>query len=168
MIHARNQYNAASSRSTSNERALSSNLGSATDHVIGGWGLASIFDMQSGVPFIPTTGQIANRDGDTTDRVIVTGPVQNRKGVLTKNFSGANPLVHFAAWSGNAACPFGAGDGIVDPLARMHRGYLRNPGISNWEMQLNKQTNLREKVNMRPKPHELQQSDFQHCQLAVW
>jgi hypothetical protein len=127
-----------------------SNVGSTTDHVIGGWGLASIFDTQSGVPFIPTTGTDANRDGDTTDRVIVTGPVPNRKGVLTKTFAGGTPVVHyFAACSGNAACPFGAGDGIVDPLARMQRGYLRNPGIFNWDMQLNKQTNLTEKVNMR-------------------
>jgi hypothetical protein len=31
----------------------------------------------------------------------------------------------------------------------MHRGYLRNPEIFNWDMQLNKQTNLTEKVNMR-------------------
>jgi hypothetical protein len=48
-----------------------------------------------------------------------------------------------------SACPFSAGDGIVDPLARIHRGYLRNPGIFNWDFQLNKQTNLTEKVNLR-------------------
>ena len=125
-----------------------SDVGSATDHAIGGWGLASIFDTQTGVPFIPTTGTDANRDGDTTDRVVVTGPVANRNGILTKNFSGTAPVVNYFAACG-AGCPFGAGDGIVDPLARMHRGYLRNPGIFNWDLQLNKQTNLTEKVNMR-------------------
>jgi len=125
-----------------------SNVGHATNEVIGGWGLASIFDIQTGVPFIPTTGTDANRDGDTTDRVVVTGPVPNRKGVLTKNFSGPIPVVNYFATCG-AGCPFGAGDGIVDPLARMRRGYLRNPGIFNWDMQLNKQTSLTEKLNMR-------------------
>jgi Carboxypeptidase regulatory-like domain/TonB-dependent Receptor Plug Domain len=127
-----------------------SDVGSKTDHVIGGWGLASIFDTQSGVPFIPTSGTDANYDGDSTDRVIVTGPVSNRKGTLVKNFSSATPVVnYFAACSGNAACPFGAGQGIVDPLARISRGYLRNPGLFNWDLQLNKQANLTEKVNMR-------------------
>ncbi len=125
-----------------------SNVGPVTNHVIGGWGLASIFDIQTGVPFIPTTGTDANRDGDTTDRVVVTGPVANRKGTLTKDFTGSTPVVHYFAACGEG-CPFGTGDGVVDPLARMHRGYLRNPGIFNWDMQLNKQTSLTEKLNMR-------------------
>jgi hypothetical protein len=125
-----------------------SNVGSATDRVIGGWGLASIFDTQTGVPFIPVSGTDANRDGNATDRVVVTGPVANRNGILTKNFSGPTPVVNYFPTCG-AGCPFGPGDGIVDPLVRMHRGYLRNPGIFNWDFQLNKQTNLTEKVNLR-------------------
>ena len=127
-----------------------SNVGSTTDRVIGGWGIASIIDTQTGVPFIPVSGTDANRDGNTTDRVVVVGTVPHRGGLLTKNFSGTTPVVnYFPACAGNTACPFAAGDGIVDPLARMHRGYLRNPGIFNWDFQLNKQTNLTEKVNMR-------------------
>ena len=127
-----------------------SNVGSATDRVIGGWGLASIIDTQTGVPFIPVSGTDANRDGNTTDRVVVVGTVAHRGGQLTKNFSGSTPVVnYFPGCAGNSACPFAAGDGIVDPLARLHRGYLRNPGIFNWDFQLNKQTNLTEKVNLR-------------------
>jgi hypothetical protein len=125
-----------------------SNVGSATDHAIGGWGIASIFDTQTGVPFIPTTGTDANRDGDTTDRVVVTGTVANRNGRLTKNFAGKAPVVNYFAACGTG-CPFGAGDGVVDPTARMSRGYLRNPGIFNWDFQLNKQTNITEKFNLR-------------------
>ncbi len=87
-----------------------SNVGPVANHLIGGWGLASIFDIQTGVPFIPTTGTDANRDGDTTDRVVVTGPVPNTKGSLTKNFSGPTPVVHYFAACG-AGCPFGTGDG---------------------------------------------------------
>jgi hypothetical protein len=127
-----------------------SNVGSATDRLIGGWGLASIIDTQTGVPFIPVSGTDANRDGNTTDRVVVVGAVPHRGGLLTKNFSGSTPIVnYFSACAGNSTCPFSAGDGIVDPLARIHRGYLRNPGIFNWDFQLNKQTNLTEKVNLR-------------------
>jgi hypothetical protein len=127
-----------------------SNVGSAADHAIGGWGIASIFDTQTGVPFIPTTGTDANRDGDTTDRVIVVGPVASRKGTLVKDFSGSSPKVnYFSACPQTGGCPFAPGDGIVDPTARMHRGYLRNPGIFNWDFQLNKQTNITEKFNLR-------------------
>ena len=131
-----------------NNNMFLSNVGSVTNNVIGGWGLASIFDTQTGIPFIPVSGTDANRDGNATDRVVVTGPVPNRKGTLTKNFSGTTPVVNYFASCGTG-CPFSPGDGIVDPLARMHRGYLRNPGIFNWDLQLNKQTNLTEKINMR-------------------
>jgi hypothetical protein len=124
------------------------NAGSTEDHLISGWTVASIFDTQTGVPFIPTSGIDANRDGDTTDRVVVTGPVGNRSGQLTKNFSGASPVVNFfPACTTN--CPYSAGDGVIDPLSRMHRGYLRNPGIFNWDFQLNKQTSLSERYKLR-------------------
>jgi hypothetical protein len=127
-----------------------SNMGSAANRVIGGWGLASIFDAQSGVPFIPTSGTDANYDGNTGDRVVITGPIPHRAGLLTKNFSGSTPVVnYFAECSGNSACPFNAGEGVVNPLARMSRGYLRNPGIFNWDLQLNKQVNLVGRLNMR-------------------
>jgi hypothetical protein len=127
-----------------------SNVGPAANRVIGGWGLASIFDAQTGVPFIPTSGTDANYDGNTGDRVVVTGPVPNRSGVLTKNFSGPTPVVnYFAKCSGNSACPFNAGEGVVNPLDRMSRGYLRNPGLFNWDLQLNKQTNLVGPLNAR-------------------
>ncbi|HEX3966526.1 MAG TPA: carboxypeptidase regulatory-like domain-containing protein [Edaphobacter sp.] len=129
-------------------KMLLSNLGSKANRIIGGWGIASIFDTQTGVPFIPVSGTDANRDGNATDRVIVTGPVPHRNGLLTKNFSGRTPVVNYFSACGSG-CPFAAGDGIVDPLVRMHRGYLRNPGIFNWDFQLNKQTNLTEKVNVR-------------------
>jgi hypothetical protein len=69
---------------------------------------------------------------------------------LVKDFSGPSPKVnYFSACPQNGSCPFAPGDGIVDPTARMHRGYLRNPGIFNWDFQLNKQTNITEKFNLR-------------------
>jgi hypothetical protein len=131
-------------------KMLLANAGAVTDHLISGWGLASIFDAQTGVPFIPTTGTDANRDGDTTDRVIVVAPVNNRSGTLSKSFATASPTVrYFATCANNTACPFAVGDGIVDPTARMHRGYLRNPGIFNWDFQLNKETKIREGMDLR-------------------
>jgi hypothetical protein len=118
------------------------------DHLISGWGVTSIFDTQTGVPFIPISGVDANEDGDTTDRVVVTGPVPHRAGNLTKNFSGATPVVNYFPACGTG-CPFGAGLGVIDPTARMHRGYLRNPGIFNWDAQLNKQTSIKENLRVR-------------------
>jgi Carboxypeptidase regulatory-like domain/TonB-dependent Receptor Plug Domain len=129
-------------------KLLFNNLGGVGERLVGGWGLASIFDTQTGVPFIPTTGADSNHDGDTGDRVIVVGPVAHRVGKLTKSFGGSTPVVsYFAACA--TGCPFAAGDGIVDPLARMHRGYLRNPGIFNWDFQLNKTTELTERLRLR-------------------
>ncbi|QHN02900.1 TonB-dependent receptor plug [Granulicella sp. WH15] len=121
-----------------------SNTGPVVDHVIGGWGLASIFDTQTGTPFIPTSGNDANRDGDTTDRAVLVKPVANRKGVQTKNVAGKTPTVTYFS-----AASFGTGDGIVDPTLRIHRGYLRNPGLLNMDFQLNKQTHITERYNMR-------------------
>ena len=127
-----------------------SGLGSVADHLIGGWGIASIFDTQSGVPFIPISGVDANKDGDINDRVIVTGPVPNRKGSLTKNFTGRTPVVnYFPTCANNASCPFASGDGVINPLARMHRGYLRNPGLFNWDFQANKETRIKDRLNVR-------------------
>jgi hypothetical protein len=125
-----------------------SDLGPTTDHLVSGWGVTSIFDTQTGVPFNPTSGVDANEDGDTTDRVVVTGPVNNRKGALTKNFSGTTPVVNYFSACGTN-CPFASGIGVVDPTLRMHRGYLRNPGIFNWDAQLNKQTSIGEKLKLR-------------------
>jgi Carboxypeptidase regulatory-like domain/TonB-dependent Receptor Plug Domain len=124
------------------------NLGAVGNHIVDGWGVASIFDTQTGIPFIPTTGADSNHDGDTGDRVVVVGSVQHRAGKLTKNFSGATPVVNFFSACGTD-CSFNAGDGVVDPLARIHRGYLRNPGIFNWDFQLNKTTELTERVHLR-------------------
>jgi hypothetical protein len=118
------------------------------DHFISGWGVTSIFDTQTGIPFIPVSGVDANEDGDSTDRVIVTGPVPNRKGSLTKNFSGPSPRVNYFPACGTG-CPFSPGLGVVDPTLRMHRGYLRNPGLFNWDAQLNKQTSITEKLKLR-------------------
>ncbi len=70
------------------DKLLLSNLRGPGDLLVSGWGLASIFDTQTGVPFIPTTGADGNRDGDTTDRVVIVGPVAHRAGKLTKNFLG--------------------------------------------------------------------------------
>lgn len=130
------------------DKLLLSNLRGPGDLLVSGWGLASIFDTQTGVPFIPTTGADGNRDGDTTDRVVIVGPVAHRAGKLTKNFSGTTPVVSYFAACG-AGCPFAAGDGVIDPLARMHRGYLRNPGIFNWDFQLNKTTKVTERFRLR-------------------
>jgi hypothetical protein len=121
---------------------------STVDHLVSGWGVTSIFDTQTGIPFIPISGVDANEDGDSTDRVIVTGPVPNRKGSLTKNFSGATPVVNYFPACGTG-CPFSPGLGVIDPTLRMHRGYLRNPGLFNWDAQLNKQTSITEKFKLR-------------------
>lgn len=122
--------------------------GAFTDHLISGWGIASIFDTQTGVPFIPTTGADSNRDGDTTDRAVLTGAVPNRKGILTKSFATSSPTVSYFNLS-TASGGFVAGDGVVDPTQRIHRGYLRNPGIFNWDFQANKQTKVTERVDLR-------------------
>jgi hypothetical protein len=123
-------------------------LGPTADHFVSGWGVTSIFDTQTGVPFNPTSGADGNEDGDTTDRVVLTGAVPNRKGSLTKNFTGTTPVVNYFAACGTS-CPFSAGAGVVDPTLRLHRGYLRNPGIFNWDAQLNKQTAVGEKLKIR-------------------
>jgi hypothetical protein len=125
-----------------------SNLGSTGDRFVSGWGVTSIFDTQTGIPFDPTSGVDANEDGDTTDRVVLTGPVANRKGSLTKNFSGTTPVVNYFPACGTG-CPFASGIGVVDPTLRLRRGYLRNPGIFNWDAQLNKQTAVGEKLKIR-------------------
>ncbi len=108
------------------DKLLLSNLRGPGDLLVSGWGLASIFDTQTGVPFIPTTGADGNRDGDTTDRVVIVGPVAHRAGKLTKNFSGTTRS-SVTSLPAAPAAPLAAGDGVIDPLARMHRGYLRNP-----------------------------------------
>ena len=132
-----------------NEKFLGS-TSSTVDHLISGWAVASIFDTQTGVPFIPTGGIDANRDGDTTDRTILVqgATVPTRSGSLTKSFTGATPVVNFFPACGTG-CAFAAGDGVIDPTARMHRGYLRNPGIFNWDFQANKETALTEKYKLR-------------------
>lgn len=118
------------------------------DHLVSGWGVTSIFDTQTGIPFDPTSGTDANEDGDTTDRVVLTGPVANRRGSLTKSFSGSSPVVNYFPVCGTG-CPFNAGAGVINPLLRIHRGYLRNPGIFNWDAQLNKQTSVGDKLKIR-------------------
>ena len=50
------------------------NLRGIGNHLVGGWGVASIFDTQTGSPFIPTTSAASNPDGDTGDRVAVVEP----------------------------------------------------------------------------------------------
>jgi hypothetical protein len=62
---------------------------------VGGCGVATIFDTQTGIPFSPTTGADSNHDGDTGDRAVVVCPVQHRGGKLIKTFSGATPVVNF-------------------------------------------------------------------------
>jgi hypothetical protein len=57
-------------------------------------------------------------------------------------------LVNFFPVCGSG-CPFSAGAGVIDPTQRMHRGYLRNPGLYNWDGQFNKQTSVGEKLKVR-------------------
>ncbi|MBB6143640.1 hypothetical protein HNQ77_001589 [Silvibacterium bohemicum] len=132
-----------------NGHALFENLNPVANKFVEGWAISSIVDSQSGTPFLPTTGADSNRDGDTNDRAVVTGPLGPHSGHLVKNFSGTTPVVHFFSSCLTSACGLGAGDGVVDPRERISRGLLREPGINNWDMQLVKQTNIHEKFNMR-------------------
>ncbi len=131
-----------------NDKPFLSSNGPIVDHLISGWGVTSIVEAQTGIPFIPISGTDANEDGDVTDRVVVTGTVPNRKGHIVKSFAGSTPLVNFFPACGSG-CPFSAGAGVIDPTQRMHRGYLRNPGLYNWDGQLNKQTSVGEKLKIR-------------------
>ena len=58
------------SRHSPNELFLN-NLRRIGNHLVGGWGVASIFDTQTGIPFSLTTGADSNHDGDAGDRVVV-------------------------------------------------------------------------------------------------
>ncbi len=120
-----------------------------TNKFIGGWAISSIAEGQTGTPFLPTTGADSNRDGDTNDRAVVTGQLGPHGGHLVKNFSGSTPVVNFFPSCLTSNCGLGAGDGVVDPRARISRGVLRQPGLANWDFQLVKQTSILEKYNLR-------------------
>ena len=126
-----------------------SSVNTATNKFIEGWAISSIVDSQTGTPFDPTTGADSNRDGDTNDRAVVTGPLGPHGGHLVKTFGGATPIVQFFPSCLTGNCGLGAGDGVIDPRTRIHRGLLREPGINNWDMQLVKQTSFHEKYNLR-------------------
>ena len=132
-----------------NGRAFLSGLNSVANKFIAGWSVGSIVDVQSGTPFLPTSGADSNRDGDTNDRAVVTGQLGPHNGHLVKDFTGSTPVVHFFSSCLTGNCGLGAGDGVVDPRERIERGLLREPGISNWDLQLVKQTSIREKFNLR-------------------
>lgn len=132
-----------------------------TDKFIGGWRVGSIFDTQSGTPYIIYTSADANRDGDTSERVVVKGDLKALGGDLKKSFSGSSPVVtkyacSYAKASGQqGACSVNGtailqdGLGVTDVSQRMSRGALRQNGIFNWDLQLTKNTKFHERFNMR-------------------
>lgn len=124
-------------------------VGSITNKFVGGWAISSIAEGQTGTPFLPTTGADSNRDGDSNDRAVVTGQLGPHGGHLVKNFGGSTPVVNFFPSCLTSNCGLGAGDGVVDPRARISRGVLRQPGLANWDFQLVKQTSFFEKYNLR-------------------
>ncbi len=131
-------------------KMFASNVSGFGDKLISGWNVGSIIDTQTGAPFIPTAGTDANFDGDTNDRAVITGPLNLLKVAQKKNFSGASRTVsYYSDGSCGTYCPLGRGIGVIDPRAKMPRGALRNPGLFNWDFQLNKRTALTERVHMR-------------------
>jgi hypothetical protein len=132
------------------DKMFASTLGAAPNKLISGWNVGSIVDAQSGFPFIPTSGTDANYDGDTNDRAVVVGPLQNLKPLQRKVFTGTTRTVNYYAECITLAnCPLSQGLGVIDPRAKIARGLLRNPGLANWDFQLNKRTALTERIHMR-------------------
>jgi len=131
-------------------KLLATSAGPVTDRLISGWNLGSIIDAQVGFPFVPTAGIDANYDGDTNDRAVVTGPLSllnvSQKKVLT---GGSRTVNYFAECITLPNCPLSQGKGVIDPTAKMARGLLHNPGIFNWDFQLNKRTTLTDRLHMR-------------------
>ncbi len=131
-------------------KLLASSVGPFLNKAISGWNVGSIFDTQSGAPFIPTAGRDSNFDGDTNDRAVITGPLSLLNVSNKKNFNLATRTVNFYnVCTGNPSCPLNAGVGVINPLAKMPRGILRNPSIFNWDFQLNKRTAITERFHLR-------------------
>jgi hypothetical protein len=124
------------------------------DKLISGWAASTIIDTQSGTPQIITAGTDANRDGDTNDRPIQIGSLGdvNDHIVYDSNFKPGTVTIrkfNCGAKSDPVACPFNQGLGIISPLQRVGRGFLRAPGIFNVDASLTKRTQLTERLNMQ-------------------
>lgn len=149
-------------------RMLANNASGVVDGVIGGWNISSAIDTQTGTPFIITTGVDSNRDGTTNDRVRVLSYSDRTPG-LVKNSSvygypASGPNVSMlqcsstavdattrskTCTSGSGTITFNQGIGLLDPTIRMHRGFLREPGIFNWDMQLAKSVKMYHESSLR-------------------
>ncbi len=144
-------------------RKYASNVNGITNQVIGGWNLSSVVDTQTGTPYIVTSGVDSNRDGDSNDRAVLTS-VSSRNPALVKNNTTSTQVVSRYQCSTNAVdattrsktctdgggtITFNQGIGLIDPIFRLHRGALREPGIFNWDMGLRKNFPLHDQYNLR-------------------
>ncbi len=141
------------------------------DEAIGGWNLTSTVDTQTGTPYLPTAGVDSNRDGTTNDRVILNS-YANRTPHLVKNTAlygypanGANvsryqcPTTAVDPVTRSKTCQdgygtagpviFNQGIGVIDPILRMHRGVLREPGLFNWDAEVFKNFHIYKESNLR-------------------
>ena len=154
-------------------KAVGGNMNGFWDEVVGGFNLSSTIDTQSGTPFIVISGVDANRDGNTNDRAVLQSYGSERNPALVKNsafytnaaskfassvsrfpcdpVSGAlNTTTRSRTCSdGSGTITFNQGFGIIDPMQRMHRGTLREPGIFNWDMELFKNFHIYRESNLR-------------------
>lgn len=135
-----------------------------TNEIIGGWNLSSTIDTQTGTPYIVTSGVDSNRDGTTNDRAVLTS-ISSRNPGLVKNstlFSGPNvsrfqcnvtavdPVTRSKTCAdGSGTITFNQAIGLIDPVQRMHRGALREPGIFNWDMEVFKNFHVYRESNLR-------------------
>ena len=121
---------------------------------VSGWAASTIIDGQSGTPQIITAGTDANRDGDTNDRPIQIGSLANVNDqiVYDPTFKPGTITIrkfNCGAKTDPVACPFNQGLGIISPLQRVGRGFLRAPGLFNVDASLTKRTQLTERLNMQ-------------------
>ncbi len=143
-------------------QAFAGNANGVLDQFIGGWNLTSTVDTQTGTPFIVFTGVDANRDGNTNDRAVLNSYTARNPG-LTKSFATATPVVSEfqctgsgvdvtrsrTCADGSGSITFNQGIGLVNPVQRMHRGVLREPGLFNWDMEVFKNFKIHNENNLR-------------------
>ncbi len=145
-------------------KLVGGNVNGFTNELIGGWNLSSTIDAQTGTPFIVTSGVDSNRDGTTNDRVVLNSYSVRQPGLVKNSTLFSSPNVSEFQCSttavnaisrsktctdGSGTITFNQGIGLIDPLQRMHRGVLREPGIFNWDMEVFKNFRVYREQNLR-------------------
>ena len=117
-------------------KVFGNNLGSVADHLIGGWQLNAIVNLQSGLPFDPELGFQQSRNGNTS---------QPDRPSVNPNFSGPRYPRRLNRWYDPNA--------FLLPVAGTYGNAARNsligPGLATVDLSLFKNIRISERSNLQ-------------------